>query len=379
MHDEDVVTVLGVRCPGSLYLWDYLREPLAEGGFRVDTLYSGFSAGTELTFVKGSNPALAAHWDERYGVFEPGKAGIDYPVRFLGYMEVGRIRESRTPAVREGQLVAMAYGHKSGHDADPSEDFFVLLPDDLDPLAGIWVAQMGPICANGLLHAAVESVGTDVRSLGDGVRGRCAMVYGGGIVGTLTALLAVHGGAAEVMVADDNAFRRIRLQQLGLIALPEAEAWRWCKDRWNHSRRDCGADIVFQCKASAAALHECLRSLRPQGTVIDLAFYQGGAQALRLGEEFHHNGLTVRCAQIGRMPRGTAHAWSRARLSREIIDWLRLRGKPLLDSLVTHRIAFREAPDFIERLVVERPDFMQIAFDMQDEPQTRRSTDAPAN
>ena len=55
-----------------------------------------------------------------------------------------------------------------------------------------------------------------------------------------------------------------------------------------------------------------LRSLRPQGTVVDLAFYQGGADAVRLGEEFHHNGLAIRCAQIGRVPRGQAHLWDRA-------------------------------------------------------------------
>lgn len=362
---EADVTVLGVERPGRLYLWRYERAPLADGCFRVSTLYSGFSAGTEMTFVKGSNPWLGARWDDRYGVFMQGESGIAYPVRFLGYMEVGRVSRSRTAAVLEGQLVAMAYGHKTGHDADPGEDFFVMLPNDLDPLAGIWVAQMGPICANGLLHAAAEAVGSDVRSLGDGVRGRCVMVYGGGIVGTLTALLAMHCGAAEVMVADDNAFRRARVQSLGLLVQPEAEAWRWCKDRWHHGRLDRGADVVFQCKASAAALHACLRSLRPQGTVIDLAFYQGGATELRLGEEFHHNGLSVRCAQIGRMPRGTAHAWSRSRLARETIELLRTQASRLVETLVTHRVPLAGAPDFIGRLLQERPDFLQIAFDMQ--------------
>ena len=73
---------------------------------------------------------------------------------------------------------------------------------------------------------------------------------------------------------------------------------------------------------SLGAHHE----LRPQGTVVDLAFYQGGADAVRLGEEFHHNGLGIRCAQIGRVPRGLATTWDRERLSAETIELLRADG-----------------------------------------------------
>jgi len=360
---DRTITVLGVERPGSMYLWTYEDGPLAVGRFRVETLYSGFSAGTELTFVKGSNPYLVARWDESYGVFVPGQADSTFPVPFLGYMEVGRVVQSRTPAVEEGRLVAMAYGHKTGHNADPSTDFYVPLPDGLEPLAGVWAAQMGPICANGVLHAAAEAVGTGIRSLGDGVAGRCVLVYGGGIVGILTALFASRHGAAEVAVADASPFRRDRIERLGLVALPEGDVWRWCKDRWTHGSRDRGADVVFQCKASAAGLHDSLRALRPQGTVVDLAFYQGGASELRLGEEFHHNGLTVRCAQIGRVPRGTAHTWSRARLARETVELLRDEGENLVDALVTHTVPLSDAPAFIDRLVAERPNFLQIVFD----------------
>ena len=72
----------------------------------------------------------------------------------------------------------MAYGHKTGHTVDPSRDRFVPLPPELDPLLGVYVAHMGPICANGLLHAAADLYGPDVRGLGDGVRGRRVAVTG---------------------------------------------------------------------------------------------------------------------------------------------------------------------------------------------------------
>ena len=53
--------------------------------------------------------------------------------------------------------------------AGPLRDRIVPVPPDLDPLLGIYVAHMGPICANGLLHAAVEEVGRDVRALQEGL------------------------------------------------------------------------------------------------------------------------------------------------------------------------------------------------------------------
>ena len=78
----------------------------------------------------------------------------------------------------------------------------VPLPDGLDPVLGVYVAHMGPICANGLLHAAADAVGGPVRSLADGVAGRRVLVVGAGVVGLLTGLLARHHGAAEVVAVD---------------------------------------------------------------------------------------------------------------------------------------------------------------------------------
>ena len=45
------------------------------------------------------------------------------------------------------------------------------------------------------------------------------------------------------------------------------------KTRWRHGPGDHGADLVFQCRGKPEALHAALRAVRPQGSVIDLAFY----------------------------------------------------------------------------------------------------------
>ncbi len=364
MGERREIRCLGIEAPGRAFIWAYLEEPLAEGEFQIETLYSGLSAGTELTFFKGTNPYLRGGWDERLGVFDTAAPGAPYPVRFLGYMEVGRVVESRRPGVRAGELVAMSYGHKTGHTA--GREPFVLLPDDLDPLLGIYVAQMGAICANGLLHAAADAQGGTEVALGDGVRGRRVVVLGAGVVGLLTGLWARHLGAETVAVVDVDPDRLAAAEALGLVPVDDADGtgWRQLKERWQHGPGDCGADVAFQCRGRVSALVTALRALRAQGTVIDLAFYQEGAPELRLGEEFHHNGLSIRCAQISRVPRGLAELWDRARLAGETVTFLRACGKPIREHVITELVPFDEAPAILAQLASRERASIQTVFEV---------------
>ena len=102
--------------------------------------------------------------------------------------------------------------------------------------------------------------------------------------------------------------------------------------------------------------------MRPQATVVDLAFYQGGADELRLGEEFHHNGLALRCAQISRVPRGQAHLWDRARLSGETVGLLRARGADVRRHLVTDVVPLTSAAALLTDLAARRRHVLQAVF-----------------
>jgi NADPH:quinone reductase-like Zn-dependent oxidoreductase len=344
---------------------EIVEESAAPGPFRVRTLYSGVSAGTELSYVKGTNPALHNGFDPELGLFT-GAAADAYPVTRLGYMEVGVVEESRTPVVADGTTVAMTYGHRTHYTGDPLRDRIVPLPAGLDPVLGIYAAHMGPICANGLLHAAADLYGPAVRTLGEGVAGRRVAVTGAGVVGLLTALFARSHGAASVVVLDPTPQRRAVAAALGLDTLdPEAgDPAVTLKSAWRHAAGDRGADVVFQCRGQAAALHLALRLLRPQSTVVDLAFYQDGADAVRLGEEFHHNGLSITCAQIGRVPRGLAPAWDRDRLSAETIALLRAEGGPIREHLVSAIVPFDEAPALLHDLAGRRRHELQAVLAM---------------
>jgi len=361
MSEHRHIRSLGIERPGHPYVFGYDEGPPGEGQVRLETLHTGFSAGTELTFLKNTNPYLHSRWDGGRGVFVAGEPAQHFPVPFLGYMECARVTESRAAGFAPGDVVATTYAHKTGHTADPFHDLLVTLPPDMDPVLGTWVAQMGPIAANGILHADAELLGPVVPTLGAGLAGRPTLVIGAGMVGFFTALFAQRAGASEVVIADPSPFRRMRAESLGLTAMTEEQAWQHAKTRW-HSGGDRGADIVFQTRADSASLHTAMRALRPQGAVIDLAFYQGGADRLRLGEEFHHNGLVLRCAQINRVPRGLGTLWDRRRLANETVALLAARGAEMRAQLVTHLIPFDEAPAFLRHLVADRPEFLQIVF-----------------
>src|ERR1700755_2719586 len=109
---ERQIHSLGIESEGRAYTFPYNEGDPPQGHVRLQTLYTGFSAGTELTFMKHTNPYFHSRWDGERGVFIAGEASLDYPVPFLGYMEVARVVDSRSPAFRRGEVVATTFGHK---------------------------------------------------------------------------------------------------------------------------------------------------------------------------------------------------------------------------------------------------------------------------
>jgi NADPH:quinone reductase-like Zn-dependent oxidoreductase len=356
------VRTLVVPRPGLLEIAEAPEPALPDGRFRARTMFTGLSAGTELTWYRGTSPHVTASWDAELGLFDHDRPAPKYPVTRLGYMEVARVTDSRTPAVSEGAVVAMAYGHSTVVHGDPRTQHVVPLPVRFDPLLGIYVAHLGPICANGLLHAAADVGGAD---LGAGVSGRVVLVTGGGAIGLLVALLARVHGAADVVLVDATPGRRAAARGLGVQAVDDTpDVARQLKVRWRHGPGDHGADVAFQCRGQASALATALRCLRPQGTVIDLAFYTGGAADLALGEEFHHNGLSVRCAQIGRVPRPLAASWDRRRLSAETLAVLTDHGDEVRQHLLTDVVPFDDAPTLFADLSARRRHVISAAFEV---------------
>ena len=56
-----------------------------------------------------------------------------------------------------------------------------------------------------------------------------------------------------------------------------------------------GPDRVIELTGAYPALHQAIRVAGVGGTVVAAGFYQGPATALALGEEFHHNRVSIVC------------------------------------------------------------------------------------
>ncbi len=357
---------IGFASPRHVELYSYDEGELWPGQFRVETLFCGLSSGTELTHFLGTNPYFAARWDGWKKLFVDGDGHDDYPMRFSGYMQVGRVVATRFDGVREGEIVAMSYGHKGGHTVNSWEELWFSLPPELDPVLGIYAAQMGPICANGILHADEEAFGGAALEFGCGVRGQSVFVGGTGVVGFLTALMCQRAGAREVAIAGRNAAKLRVAEQLGLIPLDttRGDVGDWCKTRWHDGQGTRGADVAFQCTGSDEMLSHCLRVLAPQRAVIDLGFYQGGAGQVQFGREFHHNGLKHICAQIERVPRKLSAQWDRRRLVAQTLEFLKSDGEAIKKHLLTHRFRFDDAQSAFD-LLASGSDALQVVLNCE--------------
>src|SRR4051794_41778615 len=62
---------------------------LLPGAVRVRTLYSGISAGTEMTAYRGSNVYLTKHWDPAQRLFAAGSRSVAHPGTGWGYNRGG--------------------------------------------------------------------------------------------------------------------------------------------------------------------------------------------------------------------------------------------------------------------------------------------------
>lgn len=101
--------------PKTVGFEQYEDRSLKPHEVRLRTLYSGISAGTELTAYRGSNPYLHKHWDPSRKLFIPAEQpSLTYPVSGWGYEEVGEVVELGNEArnVSMGDVIFGTWGHR---------------------------------------------------------------------------------------------------------------------------------------------------------------------------------------------------------------------------------------------------------------------------
>jgi threonine dehydrogenase-like Zn-dependent dehydrogenase len=110
-----------------------------------------------------------------------------------------------------------------------------------------------------------------------------------------------------------------------------------------------GADVCVEASGVVAALQAAIRACAYASRVVALGFYQGDAHGLFLGEEFHHNRVSVVASQIGGVSPALQHRWDRRRLIATFFS-LVADGSVHVADLVTHRVPVSEAALLYQRI-----------------------------
>lgn len=310
-------------------------RPLAPDEVRIRTLLSGVSAGTELSQYRATSPYMARQWDTERRVFREGEPSWSFPVRNLGYEEVGEIVEvgADVALLSVGDRVFGTWGHRTGHVMRDADIGGRIMPPGVDPRIGIF-SHIGAVALNGIHDARIR--------IGDLV-----VVFGLGVPGQIV-VQAARASGATVIGVDPVPFRRQMAERLGADR---------CFDPTEVSVADAvkdlnggtGADVCIEVSGSAPALAEAMRTVTYAGRVVAMGFFQGETRSLRLGDEFHHNRIELISSQISGVAPEASHRWSKPRLWKAAVR-LQHEGKLNLLPLITDSVPFEEAPALFERL-----------------------------
>lgn len=317
---------------------------------RVRTLYSGISAGTEMTAYRGSNPYISKQWDAKNRLFRASQAPSQpYPLSGWGYEEVGEVIEvnAEVASLKVGDIVYGTWGHRTRHILQEDYANKRIKPADLDPILAIY-SHIGPIALNGILDANIHV-------------GETVAVFGLGVLGQVIAQLARLSGARVFGV--DMIAKRLQLaRELGTIECGFNPRECSPAEKIKELTNGRGADVTIEVSGSAKALNEAIRATAYSARVVALGFFQGEAQGLLLGEEFHHNRIQLVCSQIGNVDPALSQRWDRIRLIHTIMD-LQARGALNLRPVITHVIPFKQAAQGFQ-ILDETPDqALQVVLD----------------
>jgi 2-desacetyl-2-hydroxyethyl bacteriochlorophyllide A dehydrogenase len=341
---------LTVEEPGRIGLVTHEPQPLGPNEVRIATLYSGISAGTEMTAFLGSSPFLNRRWDPSRRLFVEGEQSWTFPMPAMGYEEVGRIVEvgRDVTKVREGQVVWGTWRHRSEHVADEDWAALRILDEGVDPKLGIF-SQIGAIALNAVLDANVHL-------------GEYVAVFGQGVPGLMVTQLARLNGATVIAV-DRLALRLDRARAAGADHVLDASEGDVAA-RIKEITGGRGADVSIEITGASPALHEAIRSTAYNSRVIACGFFQGEGRGLRLGEEFHHNRVNIVCSQISGVNPSLDHRWDRARLDQTVMR-LVSGGRVDFGQLISHVIPAPRAQDAFDMLRDRPAECLQVVLDFQ--------------
>jgi NADPH:quinone reductase-like Zn-dependent oxidoreductase len=299
----DIASALWYCGPGQVEIRQEAIAPPEADEFRVRTLYSAISRGTEALVFGGCVPA--SEFERMRAPFMAGQ--FPFPVKY-GYATVGRI-EGGIPTLR-GRTVFALHPHQSLFNIPASA--IVALPEALPPQRAVLAANME----------------TALNAVWDAAPGPCdrIAVVGAGVVGSLVAYLCGRIPGAEVTLVDINPDRAELAKALGVVFAGPGQA-----------KGDC--DLIVHASASADGLRSAIELAGEEATVLEMSWYGDMAITAGLGGPFHSRRLRLVSSQVGKIAPSHRPRWTHGR---RLAAAVALLQDSRLDALLAPMVGFQE-------------------------------------
>jgi 2-desacetyl-2-hydroxyethyl bacteriochlorophyllide A dehydrogenase len=293
---------------------------------RVDAIASAISHGTEMLVFRGLVPdGLELDLPTLRGSFA-------FPIKY-GYASVGRVVETGAQVhdLAIGDPVFVHHPHQSTYVVPATMP--IRLPDGLDPLLGVFLANV-ETAANVVIDAAPR--------LGERVA-----VFGQGVVGLLITQLLRRTGVSQIVVVEPVAQRRDLALAVGAdLALEPGSA-------------PPEVDLAIEASGNAAALDAALDCVAFGGTVVVCSWYGTKPVQLTLGGPFHRRRLRIVSSQVSTIDAALQPRWTHQRrlaLATQLLPQLEL------SSLITHRFPIDRAADAYALVDIHADQTVQVVL-----------------
>lgn len=307
---------------------EYTEKSLKKNEVKLKSLMSGISHGTEMNYYRDTVPFFKKKWNHDFRMFVKGDSTWSYPTT-VGYENVAVITDigKKVKELKRGDRVWVFRPHRETNIVTEDEAKSGLIPKGVSQKEGIFT--MLAKVALGAVHDAKIKVGDKVA------------IFGLGTVGLMVAQLAKLSGAEKVYAVDLISKRLKKAKEYNVQILNANENDVALKIKENTLGK--GVDVAIETSGSYRAVHEAIRSCSIAGRVVTVGFYRGGASNLYLGEEWHHNRITLLSSMTSwDCPHRDFPLWNEDRLLSTVFKLFKDK-KLLVEDLITHIIPFENA------------------------------------
>lgn len=327
--------------PRTPVLREYEEPPLKSHQVRIKSEFSAPKHGTELGLYRGTSPFSVRRWDPQYNMFFPREEtehpGFPMP---LGNTTVGVIVEvgSEVTQYKVGDRVFGHFPIRETHTVD-ARHIEGIVPEGMSPQA---IVYWDPA------EFALGAIRDGQVRLGERV-----VVFGLGAIGLMIVQMAKLSGAVFVVAVDPIEKRRAAALKHGADVVLDP----FLEDvglKIKELTDKVGPDVVFEVSGSYTALHEAIRCCGMRGRIVPVAFYQGEARGLRLGEEWHMNAVTIISSRANTEPNREYPLWNNQRIRQVAFDLLKT-GRLQVDDLVDPIVPFDQSAEAY-RMIDEHPE-----------------------